>query len=142
MAKKEGLKQQVLEALTQDSRTSCRSMAESFSASTTTVSKVVKGLEEEGIIIGYNCQVDWHKLGYDSMMCLQIATAKGADLEKIGKALKRLPAIKQVFYIMGDTTYAAYAVCKDHQEAAQVLEDIRKISGVEKVVSHVVLKVF
>lgn len=142
MAKKDGLKDQVLAILAQDSRTSCRSMAKSLKASTTTISKVVKELEEGGFITGYNCQVDWHKLGFDSMMCMQISTAQGADLEKIGRSMKRLPAIKQVFYIMGDTTYAAYAVCKDHQESALLLEEIRRIPGVEKVVSHVVLKMF
>jgi len=142
MAKKDELKDQVLAILAQDSRTSCRSMAVRLRASTTTISKVVKELEDEGIISGYNCQVDWHKLGFDSMLCLQISTAQGAELEKIGRSLKRLPAIKQVFYIMGDTTYAAYAVCRDHQEAALLLEEIRKVPGVEKVVSHVVLKAF
>lgn len=136
------MRERVVELLLADSRRSLRSMARELGVSTTTVGRIVSELEGEGVVLGYTAAVDWHKLGYDNTICLQIGVSPRADINKVGRELKRNSAVKQVFYTTGDTNISAYAVCRDTVEAAEVLERVRRTQGVEKVVSHTVLKVF
>lgn len=136
------LKMRVLDLLMNDARLSHREIAAKLEISPTTAGKVIKGLEDEGIIQAYTIMVDWEKMGFDSVMCLQMATSPGADIEEVGSILKELGPIKQVFYTMGDTTFSCYAVCRDNPEAAKLIDEIGKVKGVEKLVCHTVLRAF
>lgn len=142
MAYGDGLKFKILELLLEDARLSHREIAGKLKVSPTTVGKVLKALEEEGIIQGYTALVDWSKLGYDSIMCLQLAASPGADIEKVGDMLKGVDAVKQVFYTMGEMTFACYAVCRDNHEAAELMKKLGKVDGIEKLVCHTVLRQF
>ena len=142
MAYDDGLKFEILELLMDDARLSHREIAGKLGVSPTTVGKVLKSLEEEGVIQGYTTMVDWSRLGYDSVMCLQLAASPGAEIEKVGAVLKEIGAVKQVFYTMGEMTFACYAVCKDNHEAAELMKKLGKIDGIEKLVCHTVLRQF
>lgn len=142
MAYDEEMTEKVLELLLEDSRRSQREMAAKLNVSPTTIGKIVKSLEDDGILMNYTIMVDWAKFGYDSVMCLQLAVSPSADVQEVGKTLRENTAIKQVFYIMGDMTFACYAVCRDKNESAEIMKEIGKIEGVEKLVCHAVLKQF
>ena len=86
--------------------------------------------------------INWHKLDFDSTLCLQISVTPGADIDHVGTALRKISAVKQVFYTTGDATFSAYAVCRNTDEATEVLEKIRNISGIERIIPHTVLKTF
>lgn len=136
------IKKKILSILISDSRKSFRTIANELGISTTTVSRIVKELENENVILAYTTMVDWNKMGYDSTLCIQVSISPDADTNKVGSTIKDIPAVKQVFYTTGDTTFSAYAVCKNTQEAAVVLEELRRVSGVDQVVGHTVLKIF
>ena len=142
MVTENSIKEKILAILMSDSRKSFRAIAKELNISTTTVSKIVKEFEDSGTIQGYTALIDWRKLGYDSTMCLQVGVTPEANIDKVGKALKALPALKQVFYTTGDANFSAYAVCKDTEEAAQLLVQLRNILGIERVVPHTVLKIY
>jgi DNA-binding Lrp family transcriptional regulator len=136
------IKEKILSILLIDSRKSFRTIAKELKISTTTVSKIVKEFEKDGTIQGYTTLIDWRKLGYDSTLCLQVSVTPEADIDAVGKALKALSALKQVFYTTGDANFSAYAVCADTDEAAQLLVELRNISGIERIVPHTVLKIY
>ena len=142
MVKNNTVKKKILSLLMKDSRKSYRTIANELGISTTTVSRIVKDLEASGVIQGYTTIVDWHKLGYDSTLCLQVSISPNVDIDSVGSAIRKLPAVKQVFYTTGDSNFSAYAVCLDTSEAASLLEKLRKINGVDRVVPHTVLKMF
>ena len=142
MATNKKVKEQILSILTADSRKSFRTIANELNISTTTVSRIVKDLEKDGVIIGYSTMIDWNKLGYESTLCILVSIDSDADTNLVGNSIKNIPAVKQVFYTTGDTTFSAYAVCKNTEEAASVLEELRRVAGVEQVVGHTVLKIF
>lgn len=142
MVKNKKLKEKILVMLMADSRKSFRTIAKEQNISTTTVSRIVKELEDTGIILGYTALIDWHKIGYDSILCLQVNVTYNANVDKVGSKLRKIQAIKQVFYTMGDATFSAYAVCKNTEETAALLEELRTVSGVERVVPHTVLKTY
>ena len=136
------VKEKILTILMEDSRRSFRAIAKELNISTTTVSRIVQEFEDAGIIIGYTTLIDWHKLNYDATLCLQISIVPGADVDQVGGSLRKIPAVKQVFYTTGDSTFSAYAVCKNTEEATTVLEELRNITGIERIVPHTVLKTF
>lgn len=136
------VKEQILSLLMNDSRLSFRTIAKRLNISTTTVSRIVKQLEDSGVIQGYSTLIDWSKFGYDSALCLQISVTPQADIDSMGSAIRDITAVKQVFYTTGDATFSAYAVCKDAAEATEVLEKLRHLDGIFRVVPHTVLKVY
>ncbi|WP_455392546.1 Lrp/AsnC family transcriptional regulator [[Eubacterium] cellulosolvens] len=142
MATENKTKEKILAILMDNSRKSLRTIARELNISTTTVSRIVKEFEDSGVIQGYSTLIDWRKMGYDSTLCLQVSVTPEADIERVGKGLKALPALKQVFYTTGDTTFSAYAVCKNTEDAAELLVKLRGIPGIERIVPHTVLKIF
>ena len=131
-----------LSLLMSNSRMSLRDIAKKLKVSTTTVSKIVKDMEQRGIIQGYTMRVDWKKVGYDSVLCLSIMTKPDADIDNVGRGLREFPSVKEVFYTTGDQSFSAYVVCRDTDEAATTIKKLSKIEGVERIVSHMVLKAF
>jgi len=142
MAIDKSVKEQILSLLMRDSRKSFRTIANELNISTTTVSRIVRELENEGIILGYTTFVDWNRMGYESTLCILVSISPNADTDKVGGSIKDIHGVKQVFYTTGETTFSAYAVCKNNIEASTVLEQLRRIKGVEQVVGHTVLKIF
>ena len=142
MVTENSVKEKVLEILMNDSRKSFRTIGKELNISPTTVSRIVKEFEDGGIILEYTTTVDWRKLGYNSTLCLQVSVTSDADIETVGKSLRRLTALKQVFYTTGDANFSAYAVCKNNEEAAELLVKLRNIKGIDRIVPHTVLKIY
>jgi Lrp/AsnC family transcriptional regulator for asnA, asnC and gidA len=132
--------ERILDMLMANSRASFREMAKKLKVSTTTISKAVKEMEKKEIILGYTLDVDWKKLGYGSVLCINIMTKPDADFDDVGKRLRKIPQVKEIFYTTGNTGFSAYVICRDTEEATATISEISRISGVERVVSHMVLK--
>jgi Lrp/AsnC family leucine-responsive transcriptional regulator len=142
MAAKDKLTEQTLSLLMENSRLSFREIAKKLKVSTTTISRIVKDLEDRQIIQGYTLNVDWKKIGYDSVLCVQIITKPDAEVDCVGKDLRKMNQVKEIFYTTGDASFSAYVVCKNTDDAALILEKLSDIQGVERVVSHMVLKAY
>ncbi len=140
MTANEKIPERVLAILLDNSRTSFREIANKLRVSTTTISKAVREMEEKGIILSYTLDVDWKKLGYGSVLCINIMTKPDADFDEVGRRLRKIRQVKEIFYTTGNTGFSAYVVCRDTEEATATISEISRISGVERVVSHMVLK--
>lgn len=140
MTTSDRIQERILAILLANSRISFREIAKRLKVSTTTISRAVKELEEEGVILGYTLDVDWKKLGYGSAFCVNIMTKPDADFDDVGKRLRKIPQVKEIFYTTGNTGFSAYVVCRDTEEATATISEISRIAGVERVVSHMVLK--
>jgi Lrp/AsnC family transcriptional regulator for asnA, asnC and gidA len=139
---KDRLTEKTLSLLMENSRLSFREIARKLKVSTTTISRVVKDLEDRGVIRGYTLRADWKKIGFDSVLCVQITTKPNAEVDSVGKDLREINQVKEIFYTTGDAGFSAYVVCKNTDDAASILKKLGNIHGVERVVSHMVLKVY
>jgi Lrp/AsnC family transcriptional regulator for asnA, asnC and gidA len=90
MTAKDRLTEKTLSLLMENSRISFREIAKKLKVSTTTVSRVVKDLEDKGIIQGYTLHIDWKKIGFDSVLCVQIITKSDAEVDSVGKDLRKI----------------------------------------------------
>ena len=136
------LSERVVLILLANSRKSFREIAKELKISTTTISNIVKELEQKGVILQYTLKVDWHKLGYKSIFCVQLVTTPDADINIVGMRLRKIPSLKEIFYTTGDMSFSAYVVSKDNEEATSTIQRLRDIPGIERVIPHLVLKVY
>jgi DNA-binding Lrp family transcriptional regulator len=67
-------------------------------------------------------------------------SARGADLTQIGGKVAGIDKAHVVMRVSGDCELLVLAMCDDRQEAMDILQEISKVSGVEKAESHVVLE--
>jgi DNA-binding Lrp family transcriptional regulator len=73
---------------------------------------------------------------------MHISATPDADIQQVGERIKGLDPVLQVFYTTGEMTFMAYAACKTMLEASNILQQIRGMSGVERVVPHSILRMF
>lgn len=142
MRNNENLSEKVVSLLLNNSRRSFREIAKELKVSTTTISNIVKELEHKGVILKYTLKVDWHKLGYNSIFCVQMVTYPDADMNNVGMRLRKIPSLKEIFYTTGDMSFSAYVVSKNNEEATSTIQKLRDIPGIERVIPHLVLKVY
>jgi len=135
----EELDKKILELLSLDSRLSYRDIAKKLGVSHANVSSRIKKLEEENVIRGYTIILDPEYLNLYSL-CIRIATKTGANLATIGREVASLPQVYVVLRVSGECDLLVLGMCKDRQEALELISKISNIKGIEKVESHVVLE--
>ena len=142
MARNKSLNEKVIQILLEDSRKSYRAIANELGVSTTTVSKIVKELEEKKVILRYTTLVDWKALDYESVLCLHIGIHSDTDVNEIGNTINGIPTVKHVHLTSNDLPIAAFVVYKDKEETDRTIESIKNIPGVGRVIHHNVYNVF
>ncbi|MDY6965977.1 MAG: Lrp/AsnC family transcriptional regulator [Halobacteriota archaeon] len=130
----------ILDLLLKDSRQSFREIAGKLGVSTTTVSSRVKKMVEDSVILGFTAVVDWEKIGYKNSLCIAIQTDPKADQAEVGIKLKDIESIFMVCNIVGDYDFSIYARCRTGEDASDLLDKIRAIDGVVRVIPHTILK--
>ena len=132
------LDRKILALLAEDSRLSYREIAKQLGASHANVSSRIKRLEELNVIRGYTVITDPEALELYPL-CIRISAGPGADLSQIGTDVSQIEKAHIVMRVSGDCELLVLAMCDDRQEAMDVLQEISKVSGVEKAESHIVL---
>jgi DNA-binding Lrp family transcriptional regulator len=137
----------ILEVLKQNARFSIQDIAKRSLLPITTVYNRMKRLEAEGIITGYTVQVDKRKLGrlVDAFV---LATVDYKELhdsnqEYLAAKLGRMTEVEGVSIMAGETDLII-AVSVSSVEALNtfVIEKLRKVQGIDKTKTLVVLKRF
>ncbi|MEX2751540.1 MAG: Lrp/AsnC ligand binding domain-containing protein, partial [Candidatus Freyarchaeota archaeon] len=62
------------------------------------------------------------------------------NLATVGREIASLPRVYVVLRVSGDCDLLVLGMCKDRQEALDLISKISSIKGIEKVESHVVLE--
>ncbi len=133
------LDKKIVELLSLDSRLSYRDIAKKLGVSHANVSSRIKKLEDEKIIRGYTVILDPEYLNLYSL-CIRISAKTGANLATVGREIASLPRVYVVLRVSGDCDLLVLGMCKDRQEALDLISKISSIKGIEKVESHIVLE--
>jgi Lrp/AsnC family leucine-responsive transcriptional regulator len=129
----------ILRTLLADGRKSFRQVASELGVATSTVIAKVNDLREREIIRGFTCTVDWEKLGYSYSLCLAVQVAPDANAKEVGAQLGLIPNVVQVFSITGDADFSVHVKCRTNTEASEILEKIKAIPGIGRIIPHTVL---
>lgn len=133
------LDKKIMGLLSTDSRLSYREIAKKLGVSHANVSSRIKKLEEDKVIRGYTTIVDPESFDIYSL-CIRISAKTGSDLSVIGREIAGLDQVYVVLRISGDCDLLVLGMCRDRQQALDLISEISQIPGIEKVESHVVLE--
>ncbi len=90
------LDSRILRELQENSRQSARALAEKLGVAVGTVQNRIQKLEQNKIITGYHCHLDYGKLGYNVVAIIGIKARR----EKLAELEKALESKKEVYALM------------------------------------------
>lgn len=130
----------IMRMLQKDARLSFRSIAKALNLSTGTVSQRVRRLTDMGAIKRFSAIINPEMLGKRYTMLVMIRSRAGAQLDEVVAQIEALDESCCIHTITGDFHLQVIVRLTDTHSAAQFLETVRNLPGVEFVTSFVVLK--
>jgi DNA-binding Lrp family transcriptional regulator len=129
----------ILNLIRRNARLSFREIGKQLNLSTGTVSERIKNMQANGVIKGFVTAVDPEMLGYRVTMMLKIRLSSSYPREEAEHHFQHLAGACCLHLVTGDIDMMVLIRVKDQQQAAELLESVRTLEGVESVDSHVVL---
>lgn len=134
----------ILKSLSRNSKKGLKEIGKEaglFSASS--VSKRITGMEKEGIIRGYTCEVNYESLGYDFLTVTFVkANYKYNYNKEIGKSLSRIKGVVGVYFLLGEIDFVLLTLSKNKEDYARILDQISSIEGIDRSDSRTILEVY
>jgi len=130
----------ILRILNGNARKSYRDIAKELDLSLTTVSKRIKRLEEDRVILGYAPILDQEKLGFDITAIIGIKILHGRIIET-EKALAKDPAVYAVYDSTGDWDAILQARFRTRTELNTFVKKVLEHEDIEKTYTQIVLNV-
>jgi DNA-binding Lrp family transcriptional regulator len=132
------LDRRVLSVLSDDSRVSCRKIAQRCKVSVGTILTRIKRLEQGGVIRGYTTLVDHEKLGYQLTAIAEITVTKGKFLE-MEQALRKHPNVCAAYDITGLTDVFVIAKFRTREELGNFTKTMLAMPFIDRINTHLVL---
>ena len=130
----------ILRILNGNARKSYRDIAKELDLSLTTVSKRIKRLEEEKVILGYAPMLNQEKLGFDITAIIGIKILHGRILET-ERALAEDPAVYAVYDSTGDWDAILQARFRTRTDLNAFVKKVLEHEDIEKTYTQIVLNV-
>ena len=136
----------ILGLLEQDSSKSKKWIAKRLGIPLTTVHNRVAKLEKAGVITGYRAKIDKKKIGYDIGAYVSIGVeyiTKDYSQEETARKIMLLEGVESVAIVAGTTDIIAKVRAKNSEDLNDfLLKHLRKIPGIDKTTTTVMLKEF
>jgi len=135
----------ILRALQQDGKASLQEIVTQFEkknikTNVSTVKRHIDRLKDQGVIKDYIAVVDCCKVGYHEMLIFSVRINAREPIQKILDNLNNIPEINCIYNVSGNFPILCMAKCLEKDDQIRLLEDIKKINGIEEIVTQVVLK--
>jgi len=132
------LDRRILSILRDDSRVSCRKIAQRCKVSVGTVLTRIKRMERAGIIEGYTILLDHEKLDYQLTAIAEITVSKGKLLE-MEEAISKHSNVCAVYDITGLTDAFVIAKFRSREELSKFTKAVLAMPFVDRTNTHLVL---
>ena len=120
----------ILELLREDARRTIADIATHVNLSPAPVKRRIDRLEQLGVIAGYTVLLDHAKIGPSIDAFTELRIAGDADIDAILDAVRRLPEVREVFTIAGDTDALIRIRVDDVEHLQHVVKGLRRIGRV------------
>ena len=124
----------ILHILIEDARTSLKEIAKKCGISSVAVLNRVKRLKKLGVITGATLFASLDILGFQIVASIGMVTDATADLDKIVKFLKEHTYLIEPSNSIGEYDLSALVYTENISSLNAIIEMIRKIDGVRKVI--------
>lgn len=132
--------EKILHELSRNSRDSFRKLAKKIGVSPATIIQRVQRLEKEKVILGYDVDLDYTKLGYEFTAIIEVTITKGALLE-VQKKIAHMPGVVAVYDVTGESDSMVLARTKSRSEFSRLVKKILALENVQRTNTHVILNV-
>ena len=139
--------QAILQELLKDSKQTTHCISKKLNIPITTVHNRIKKLESQKIIKKFTVNVDYLKLGRSIPAFIGITVDYSSSKDKrlsqteVARAIKNIEGVQGVAVLTGEMDILAKVIAKDLSELNQIVtEKLRKIPGVDKTKTSVILK--
>ena len=121
----------ILSELLADGRLSYRKLAQKIGVSVATVMNRMYSLLQAGIVKGTACLVDYHLLGYDFEVMIQLRISKG-KLFEVEKKIATHNQVYAVYDVTGEYDAIVFARFKSRRQLDDFLKKIQTYEFVER----------
>ena len=129
----------LLAALRRDGRASWAELGRLVGLSGPSVTDRVSRLEVAGVITGYHATVDAGALGRSVAALVGVHLSDTSDQDAVTVALQRLDEVEDCWFVAGDESFLLKVRVPDVAELEQTLSRLRRIRGVSRTRTTVVL---
>jgi len=129
----------LIAALRRDARASWAELGRLVGLSGPSVTDRVSRLEQAGVIVGYHAAVDPAALGRSVAALVGVHLSDTSDQDQVAVALERLDEIEDCWFVAGDESFLVKARVADMTALEGTLSRLRKIRGVARTRTTVVL---
>jgi len=133
----------LLALVQQDGRMSNAKLAEALSLSETPCWRRLKRLEAEGVIDGYQANLNRRRLGYGVLALVQLCFGNHSDdaPSNFEAAVQHIPEVLSCHNVTGEADYFLQVVAKDLEAYGRFVSDVlRKLPGVTSIRSSLSLR--
>ncbi|GFE74044.1 MULTISPECIES: Lrp/AsnC family transcriptional regulator [Novosphingobium] len=133
----------IIAALQEDARMPVAQVAERTALSATPVSRRIKRLEDDGVILGYAPVLDPRKLGFEleAYVLINLNAHIDENITRFEQAIRDNPYVIACHAVTGDMDYLVHIIARDVEHLSQVtLKTLVRIPGVRDVKSSIVLE--
>ncbi|MGC8936579.1 MAG: Lrp/AsnC family transcriptional regulator [Candidatus Methanomethylicaceae archaeon] len=127
----------ILSFLKDDARVPYTKIAKEIGLSEAAVRKRVERMRDEGIIKKFTVEIE---TGERVQALILITVQPSYPNPQVAQAVRKIGGVDQVFEVAGDVDVIAVASGKNIHEINKHIDDIRKIEGVAKTSSMIVLR--
>ena len=131
----------ILSMLQEDARVSYEELGSNVDLAESSVRYRVKGLEEQGVIQSYMTVLDMRRLGFDLFVFAELDVEAGKE-SSVAQKLQKLESVVGLFSVSGHPDMVAIILARNNGELAEIVERIRAIKEVHKMISMLVLKAY
>lgn len=138
------LKNEILEILLEDSRTTPAQMAVMLGVSAQEIETAVEELEKDRVIIKYHTMINRDKANdsvVEALIEVRVTPQRDRGFDAIARRIYRFPEVRSVFLMSGAYDLMVLVEGKDMKQVAFfVAEKLSTIEGVISTATHFVLK--
>jgi DNA-binding Lrp family transcriptional regulator len=138
------LKNEILEILLEDSRTTPAQMAVMLEVSEKEIESAIRELEEDRVIVKYNTMIDRDKTDeslVEALIEVRVTPQRDRGFDEIARRIYRFPEVRSVYLMSGGYDLMVLAEGKTLKQVAFfVAEKLSTIEGVISTATHFVLK--
>jgi DNA-binding Lrp family transcriptional regulator len=129
----------IVTLLRENARRSFKDIGSHVHLSAPAVKRRVDRLERDGVLRGYAAVVDPAAFGWHTEAFVDLFCDGRMPGEVIKRVVKKEPAVVSAHTVAGEASAMLHVMAEDTRDLERTLERIRKVDGVDRTVTEVVL---
>ena len=129
----------ILNKLITNARESASNIADSVGMSIPAVAERIKKLQESGIIMGFNVDIDRKKLNMDVSAFITVISESSAYFEDVVKQANENPYVRKCYTTTGSGSHILHVTTENSTSLERLLRIIQSWPGVKRTETQLIL---